>query len=98
MGFKFSDIFTFLKENKLYAKVRAKVVDLLMDNKDELAAYAEEYIKQKSPAVKVAITDFLMEHVKFGFPYNLFKGRIKKIIVKNFDRLVEFILAKLQEI
>jgi hypothetical protein len=98
MGFKFSEIFTFLKENKLYAKVRAKVADVLADKKDELVAYVEEYLKEKSPVIKSAVIDFLMENVKFGFPYNLFKGRIKKIIDKNFDRLIEFILAKLQEI
>ncbi len=98
MGFKFSEIFTFLKETKLYARVRGKVVDIIAEKKDEFVAYVEEYLKEKSPALKVTLIDFIMENAKFGFPFNLFKGRIKKVIDKNFDRLVDFVLVKLQEI
>ena len=95
---KFTDIFTFLKENKVYAEARARVAELLLAKKEELKAIIEEYLKEKSPIIKEGAIAFIMEHIELKFPYKFFKGTIKKAIAKNFDKLVEFILVKLQEI
>ena len=92
------NIFTFLKENKLYAEARAKIADLLQAKKEELRGLVEGYLKEKTPELKEKMLAFIMNHIELKFPYNLFKGSIKKVIGKNFDKLVEFILVKLQEI
>jgi Glu-tRNA(Gln) amidotransferase subunit E-like FAD-binding protein len=95
---KFTEIFTFLKENKVYAEARARVADLLATKKEELKAIVEQYLKDKSPIIKEGAIAFIMDHIELKFPYKLFKGTIKKAISKNFDKLVEFILVKLQEL
>lgn len=95
---KFTEIFTFLRENKVFAEARARVADLLLSKKDELKAIVEEYLKEKSPIIKEGAIAFIMQHIELKFPYKLFKGTIRKAIAKNFDKLVEFILIKLQEI
>lgn len=95
---KLSDIFTFLKESKLFTTIKEKVVKLLYSKKDELVDVIEEYINEKSDTVKEKAINFIMEHIELKFPYKFFKGSIRKVLDKNFDKLVDFILAKLQEI
>ena len=95
---KILSLFTFLKETKVFAEAKAKVVDLLLAKKEELKALVEGYVKEKSPELKTNVLSFIMTHIELKFPYNLFKGTIQKTIEKNFDKLVDFILVKLQEI
>lgn len=98
MKFNLVNIFTFLKENKVYAEARARVLDLLATKKEELKAIVEQYLKDKSPVVKAGAISFIMGHIELKFPYKLFKGAIKKAIDKNFDKLVDFLLLKIQEV
>ena len=93
-----ANIFTFLKENKVYAETRARVLDLLATKKEELKAIVEQYLKDKSPIVKAGAISFIMDHIELKFPYKLFKGAIKKALDKNFDKLVDFLLVKIQEV
>lgn len=92
------NIFTFLRENKVYLEVRARVYDLLVEKKREAQALLTEYVKEKQPAAKTIIIGWIMDHIKLKFPYSLFKGKVKKSLEKNFDKVVEFALIKLQEI
>lgn len=92
------NIFTFLKEKNLYSKIKGKAFALLADRKDEIKTTIEEYITKKSPFIKELIISWLMEHIDLGFPYTLFKGTIKKVLNKNFDKLITSLLSKLQEI
>lgn len=92
------NIFTFLREHNVYNKIKEKAFALLADKKDDIKALVEEYIKEKSPAVKEGLIGWLMDHMELGFPYNLFKGTIKKVLNKNFDKLTVAILSKLQEV
>lgn len=98
MKFNLVNIFTFLKENKVYAEARARVLDLLATKKEELKAIVEQYLKDKSPIVKAGAISFIMGHIELKFPYKLFKGAIKKALDKNFDKLVDFLLLKIQEV
>lgn len=98
MKFNLVNIFTFLKENKVYAEARARVLDLLATKKEELKAIVEQYLKDKSPVVKAGAISFIMGHIELKFPYKLFKGAIKKALDKNFDKLVDFLLLKIQEV
>ena len=98
MKFNFANIFTFLKENKVYAEARDRVLDLLAVKKEELKAIVEQYLKDKSPIVKAGAISFIMDYIELKFPYKLFKGAIKKALDKNFDKLIDFLLLKVQEI
>ena len=98
MAFRFTDLFTFLKEGKLFIAAKEGIAKIIASKKDDFKAYAEVYVKEKSPAVKDVVVSFIMDHIELKFPYKFFKGSIKKIINKNFDRIIEFILVKLQEV
>ena len=99
------NLFTFLKDNNILVFVKEQIVKIIKKNKDkidvnkeELKDVAENYIKNKTPQAKEIAVGFIMANIKLGFPYNLFKGKIKKIIEKNIDKIAEFILAKIQEL
>lgn len=102
-------LFTFLKDNNLLVTIKEKIVealkktadknkDKIVEKKEELKQVAENYIKDKTPQAKEIAVNFIMSNIKLGFPYNLFKGKIKKVIEKNIDKIAEFILAKIQEV
>ena len=99
------NLFTFLKDNNILVFVKEQIVKIIGKNKDkitvkkeELKEVAENYIKNKTPQAKEIAVNFIMSNIKLGFPYNLFKGKIKKNIEKNIDKIAEFILAKIQEL
>lgn len=92
------NIFTFLRENKVYAEIRAGVHELLVKKGRELQAFVEQYVKEKSPTAKEIIISWIMDHMELKFPYKLFKGRIRKVLNKNFDKVIEFIIVKIQSI
>ena len=99
------NLFTFLKDNNILVFVKEQIVKIIGKNKEkitvkkeELKEVAENYIKNKTPQAKEIVVNFIMSNIKLGFPYNLFKGKIKKIIEKNIDKIAEFILVKIQEL
>ena len=92
------NLFTFLRENKIYARLRERAMVLLNKKKEETADKVEEYIRDKSPVAKEKLVNWILANVELGFPFNLFKGKIKKTLEKNFDKLVQFLLLRLQEI
>lgn len=99
------NLFTFLKDNNILVFVKEQIVKIIGKNKEkitvkkeELKEVAENYIKNKTPQAKEIAVNFIMSNIKLGFPYNLFKGKIKKIIEKNIDKIAEFILVKIQEL
>ena len=92
------NLFTFLRENKIYARLRERAMVLLNKKKEEIADKIEEYLRDKSPIAKAKLVNWIMANIELGFPFNLFKGKIKNTLEKNFDKLVQFLLLRLQEI
>ena len=92
------NLFTFLRENKIYARLRERAMVLLNKKKEEIADKVEEYLRDKSPIAKAKLVNWIMANIELGFPFNLFKGKIKMTLEKNFDKLVQFLLLRLQEI
>ena len=92
------NLFTFLRENKIYARLRERAMVLLNKKKEEIADKIEEYLRDKSPIAKAKLVNWIMANIELGLPFNLFKGKIKKTLEKNFDKLVQFLLLRLQEI
>ena len=102
------NLFTFLRENKIYARLRERAMVLLNKKKEETVDKVEEYLRDKSPIAKAKLVNWIMANIELGFPFNLFKGKEipNKCLFKcstnhaekNFDKLVQFLLLKLQEI
>ena len=92
------NLFTFLRENKIYARLRERAMVLLNKKKEETADKVEEYLRDKSPIAKAKLVNWIMANIELGFPFNLFKGEMKKTLEKNFDKLVQCLLLRLQEI
>ena len=92
------NLFTFLRENKIYIRLREKAIVLLNKKKEETVDKIEEYLRDKSPIAKAKLINWIMANIELGFPFNLFKGKIKKTLEKNFDKLVQFLLLRIQEI
>ena len=92
------NLLTFLREHKICIRLREKAMVLLNKKKEETADKVEEYLRDKSPIAKAKLVNWIMANIELGFPFNLFKGKIKKTLEKNFDKLVQFLLLRLQEI
>ena len=90
------NLFTFLRENKIYARLRERAMVLLNKKKEETADKVEEYLRDKSPIAKAKLVNWIMANIELGFPFNLFKG---KIVIKSTKTLeidinqVAFVLA-----
>ena len=91
-------MFTFLKDKNILQFVKKHLVKLVWQYKDELKPKLEEYIQNKTPELEQFVIDLIMNKLEFGFPMCMFKGIIKKTVIKNLDKLVEHVLSKIDEI
>ena len=85
------NLLTFLKENKILVVVKTKMLKI----REKLQGKANVYIQEKSPEAKTKLVDFIMTNIDLPIYLKPFKGIVKKTINKNFDKLVDFILAKI---
>jgi len=85
------NLFTFLKENKILVVIKTKMLKV----KEKLQDKANVYIQEKSPEAKTKLVNFIMTNIDLPIYLKPFKGIVKKTINKNFDKLVDFILAKI---
>ena len=58
---------------------------------------ASLYIQEKSPEAKTKLVDFIINNIELPFYLKPFKGIVKKTINKNFDKLINFILAQINK-
>lgn len=85
------NLFTFLKENKILVVIKTKMLKV----KEKLQDKASVYIQEKSPEAKTKLVNFIMTNIDLPIYLKPFKGIVKKTINKNFDKLVDFILTKI---
>ena len=85
------NLFTFLKENKILVVVKTKILKI----KEKLQDKANIYIQEKSPDAKTKLVNLIMTNIDLPIYLKPFKCLVKKTIDKNFDKLVDFILAKI---
>ena len=90
-------LFTFLKEKHIIETVKEKVLLALKDKKDIFKEYALKYIQEKSPIAKEKLIDFIMEHICLPIYLKPFKGLVKKALVKNLDKISEFITEQIRK-
>lgn len=94
---KFSEIFTFLKENKIFLTVKTKMLKIFDKHKFELQDKTNTYIQEKSPAVKEKLINFIVKNIDLPIYIKPFKGLVKKTLDKNFDKLINFILEQVNK-
>lgn len=91
------NLFTFLKENKILVVVKTKLLNLFDKHKDKIKDKANIYITEKSPTAKEKLVNFIINNIELPIYLKPFKCLVKKTINKNFDKLVDFILAQLNK-
>lgn len=91
------NLFTFLKENKILVVVKTRLLKLFNKHKDDLQEKANAYIQDKSPDVKDKLVNIIINNIELPFYLKPFKSLVKKTINKNFDKLVDFILAQINK-
>lgn len=91
------NLFTFLKENKILVVVKTRLLKLFNKYKDDLQEKANAYIQDKSPDVKDKLVNIIINNIELPIYLKPFKGLVKKTINKNFDKLVDFILAQINK-
>ena len=84
-------IFTFLKDNKILVIVKTKLLHKLEDLKEPLKEKVQKYIDTKAPEVKEELVEIIVNKIDLPFYLKPFKSKIKKVVNKNFDKLIQFI-------
>ena len=84
-------LFTFLKDNKILVTVKTKLLGKIEEHKEPFKEKIQKYIDTKAPEVKEELITLLMDKVELPWYLKLFKKQVKKVVDKNFDKLVEFI-------
>ena len=92
-----SKFFTFLKDNKILVMIKTKLLNKIEEIKEPLKDKIQKYINTKAPDVKEDLTEFIINKIDLPFYLKPFKGKIKKVINKNFDKLIEFINNNINE-
>lgn len=95
---KFKQILTCLKEGTIMVEVKTKLLTLLEEKKEDIKKILELKTHEASDKYKEKVVDFIMAHIKVGFPMSLFKGKIKKTIEKNYNKIEEFIITQIEKI
>lgn len=95
---KAKDVVISIKEKNIIEEIKNKLNILIQEKKEEIKILLENKTHETSEKYKDLVVDFIMSHVKIGFPMNLFKNKIRKTIEKNYNNIEEFIISKIQQI
>lgn len=90
-------IFTFLKDNRILVAVKTKLLTKVEEYKEPFKEKVQKYIETKAPEVKEELVEFILAKVELPFYLKPFKGTVKKVVNKNFDKLVEFINGQINK-
>ena len=90
-------IFTFLKDNRILVAVKTKLLTKVEEYKEPFKEKVQKYIETKAPEVKEELVEFILAKVELPFYLKPFKGKVKKVVNKNFDKLVEFINGQINK-
>ena len=90
-------IFTFLKDNRVLVAVKTKLLTKVEEYKEPFKEKVQKYIETKAPEVKEELVEFILAKVELPFYLKPFKGKVKKVVNKNLDKLVEFINGQINK-
>lgn len=92
---KLNKIFTFLKETNIFVDVKTALLKVVEKEYKELKPKLESYLNDKKPIIKEVIIDYFLSKIVLPIYLRPFKGIVRKVIDKNFDKLVDFLISKL---
>ena len=92
---KLSNIFTFLKENRILVEVKTALLQVIEKEHEDLKPKLEVFIKDKTPIIKKVFIDYLLTKVSLPFYLKPFKPIVRKVLDKNIDKLVDFLTKNL---
>lgn len=90
-------IFTFLKDNRVLVAVKTKLLTKVEEYKEPFKEKVQKYIETKAPEFKEELVEFILAKVELPFYLKPFKGKVKKVVNKNLDKLVEFINGQINK-
>lgn len=91
MGF-LKKAFTFLKGSNILIKIKTALLPVIQENINELKPKILLYINDKTPYAKEKLIDFILLKITLPWYLKPFKGKVKDVLNKNFDRVVDFVL------
>lgn len=92
---KLNKIFTFLKETNVFVDVKTALLKVVEKEYKELKPKLESYLNDKKSIIKEVIIDYFLSKIVLPIYLRPFKGIVRKVIDKNFDKLVDFLMSKL---
>ena len=92
---KLSNIFTFLKENRILVEVKTALLQVIEKEHEDLKPKLEVFIKDKTPIIKTVFIDYLLTKVSLPFYLKPFKPIVRKVLDKNIDKLADFLTKNL---
>ena len=92
---KLSNIFTFLKENRILVEVKTALLQVIEKEHEDLKPKLEVFIKDKTPIIKKVFIDYLLTKVNLPFYLKPFKPIVRKVLDKNIDKLADFLTKNL---
>ena len=92
---KLSNIFTFLKENRILVEVKTSLLQVIEKEHEDLKPKLEVFIKDKTPIIKKVFIDYLLTKVSLPFYLRPFKPIVRKDLDKNIDKLADFLTKNL---
>ena len=92
---KLSNIFTFLKENRILVEVKTSLLQVIEKEHEDLKPKLEVFIKDKTPIIKKVFIDYLLTKVSLPFYLRPFKPIVRKVLDKNIDKLAYFLTKNL---
>ena len=85
-------IFTFLKNSSILVDIKTALLPVIQDDLKELKPKILAYINDRTPYAKEKLIDFILLKIELPWYLKPFKGKVKNILNKNFDRVLDFIL------
>lgn len=92
---KLSNIFTFLKENRILVEIKTALLQVIEKEREDLRPKLEVFIKDKTPVIKKVFIDYLLTKVSLPFYLKPFKTIVRKVLDKNIDKLADFLIKNL---
>lgn len=92
---KLSNIFTFLKENRILVEIKTALLQVTEKEREDLRPKLEVFIKDKTPVIKKVFIDYLLTKVSLPFYLKPFKTIVRKVLDKNIDKLADFLIKNL---
>lgn len=85
-------IFTFLKNSSILVDIKTALLPVIQDDLEELKPKILAYINDKTPYAKERLIDFMLLKIKLPWYLKPFKNKVKNILNKNFDKVLDFVL------